>query len=137
MSNKDDVSMFDSALDEKGLDDTLNNKTESLSGEHAEEMVESLSPNVTERVEVLREIQSQRDELEAKFLKDIAALEAKYQQVVSTSIRRASVVEAESAAANLPQCLSSKCIYIVCLFCISLVILTLGHLVFANILPKM
>lgn len=112
MSNR-----FDSALDEEdetGLVDTLKNKTETLSGEHTEEMVESLSlsrehteemvesqrdesirvevlreiqsQNDESRLKVLREIQSQRDELEAKFLKDIAAIEAKYQQIVSCCV---------------------------------------------------
>ncbi|CAI8589818.1 unnamed protein product [Vicia faba] len=39
----------------------------------------SLSPIVRKRVEVLREIQSAHDELEAKFFEERAALEAKYQ----------------------------------------------------------
>ncbi|CAK8531961.1 unnamed protein product [Lathyrus sativus] len=41
----------------------------------------SLSPIVRQRVEVLREIQSAHDELEAKFFEERAALEAKYQNL--------------------------------------------------------
>ncbi|OMO66276.1 Nucleosome assembly protein (NAP) [Corchorus olitorius] len=42
---------------------------------------ETLSPNVRKRVETLREIQSEHGELEKKFSEEIAALEAKYQQL--------------------------------------------------------
>ena len=54
-----------------------------------EDTVQSSSPNARQLVEVLREIQSQRDELEAKFLQERAALEAKFQKVVSTYIQKA------------------------------------------------
>uniref|UniRef100_A0A0D9ZW22 Uncharacterized protein n=1 Tax=Oryza glumipatula TaxID=40148 RepID=A0A0D9ZW22_9ORYZ len=44
-------------------------------------MLESLAPAVRKRVNVLMEIQSQHDELEAKFFEEKAALEAKYQKL--------------------------------------------------------
>ncbi|KAB2077096.1 hypothetical protein ES319_A06G080300v1 [Gossypium barbadense] len=60
-----------------GLVNALKNKLQSLAGDHSD-VLESLSPIVRKRVEVLREIQSQHDELEAKFFEERAALEAKY-----------------------------------------------------------
>ncbi|KAF2552723.1 hypothetical protein F2Q68_00033536 [Brassica cretica] len=42
-------------------------------------VLENLTPAVRKRVEVLREIQNQHDEIEAKFFEERAALEAKYQ----------------------------------------------------------
>ncbi|XP_022754877.1 nucleosome assembly protein 1;3-like isoform X5 [Durio zibethinus] len=56
------------------------NKLQNLAGEHTG-ILESLSPNVRKRVEVLREIQGHHDELEAKFFEERAALEAKYQKL--------------------------------------------------------
>ncbi|PPR94944.1 hypothetical protein GOBAR_AA25725 [Gossypium barbadense] len=76
------------------------NKLQNLAGEHAD-VLETLSPNVRKRVEVLREIQelrifsfsiyclgndfllwkSEHDELEKKFFEERAALEAKYQKL--------------------------------------------------------
>lgn len=53
-----------------------------------EDTVQGPSPNARQVVEVLREIQTQRDELEAKFLQERAALEAKFQKVVSTYIQQ-------------------------------------------------
>ncbi|GMI94891.1 NUCLEOSOME/CHROMATIN ASSEMBLY FACTOR GROUP A 03, NUCLEOSOME/CHROMATIN ASSEMBLY FACTOR GROUP A3 [Hibiscus trionum] len=44
-------------------------------------VLESLSPNVRKRVEVLRQIQGQHDELEAKFFEERVALEDKYQKL--------------------------------------------------------
>ncbi|KAF7024530.1 hypothetical protein CFC21_036865 [Triticum aestivum] len=55
-------------------------KLQSLSGQHAD-VLESLSPNVRTRVEFLRGIQSQHDEIEAKFFEERAALEAKYRKL--------------------------------------------------------
>lgn len=52
-----------------------------------EDKVENLSPNARQHIEILRELQRQCDELEAKFLQERAALEAKFQQVVSTFIQ--------------------------------------------------
>ncbi|KAI3455571.1 hypothetical protein Pfo_012234 [Paulownia fortunei] len=93
MSNSDkdnfDMSDFDSSLpaaaaalsaeDRAGLVNALKNKLQDLAGKHADVM-ETLSPKVRKRVEALREIQSQHDELEAKFLEERATLEAKYQK---------------------------------------------------------
>ncbi|OMO70798.1 Nucleosome assembly protein (NAP) [Corchorus capsularis] len=56
-----------SAEDRAGLVNALKAKT--------------LSPNVRKRVEALRDIQSEHGELEKKFSEEIAALEAKYQQL--------------------------------------------------------
>ncbi|XP_042446015.1 nucleosome assembly protein 1;2-like [Zingiber officinale] len=69
-----------SAEDKAGLVDALKNKLQSLAGKHTGVM-ETLSPVIRKRVEVLREIQSQHDELEAKFFEERAALEAKYQKL--------------------------------------------------------
>ncbi|PON84418.1 Nucleosome assembly protein (NAP) [Trema orientale] len=86
MSNdKESFNMSDltSALNEEdraGLVNALKNKIQSLAGQHSD-VLENLSPNVRKRVEVLREVQSQHDELEAKFFEERAALEAKYQKL--------------------------------------------------------
>ncbi|KAF5452989.1 hypothetical protein F2P56_027937, partial [Juglans regia] len=45
------------------------------------DILETLSPKVRKRVEFLRGIQSQHDELEAKFFEERVALEAKYQKL--------------------------------------------------------
>ncbi|KAK6284388.1 hypothetical protein POUND7_003340, partial [Theobroma cacao] len=55
------------------------NKLQSLAGQH-NDILETLSPNVRKRVEVLRETQSEHDELEKKFFEERAALEAKYEK---------------------------------------------------------
>ncbi|KAK8547246.1 hypothetical protein V6N13_097962 [Hibiscus sabdariffa] len=71
------------ALNEEARADLVNalkDKLQNLSRDHTD-MLESLSPNVRKRVEVLREIQGQHDELEAKFFEERAALEAKYQKL--------------------------------------------------------
>jgi len=82
--NKETLSLSDlsaalSAHDRAGLVDALKNKLQGLAGQHAN-MLETLSPPVRKRVEALREIQSEHDELEAKFFEERAALEAKYQK---------------------------------------------------------
>lgn len=69
-----------SAEDRAGLVNALKNKLSSMASEHSD-VLESLSPKVRRRVEVLREIQSQHDEFEAKFFEERAALEAKYQKL--------------------------------------------------------
>ncbi|AQL02112.1 Nucleosome assembly protein 1, partial [Zea mays] len=69
-----------SAEDRAGLVNALKDKLQSLAGQHAD-VLETLSPNVRKRVEFLREIQSQHDEIEAKFFEERAALEAKYQKL--------------------------------------------------------
>ncbi|KAI5674358.1 hypothetical protein M9H77_14722 [Catharanthus roseus] len=84
-SNKDNFSMADlasglNAEDRADLVNALKNKLQDLTGKHSD-VLETLSPLVRKRVEVLREIQSQHDELEAKFFEERAALEAKYQKL--------------------------------------------------------
>ncbi|XP_004488063.1 nucleosome assembly protein 1;3-like isoform X2 [Cicer arietinum] len=84
-NNKETFNMADltSALNEEDRADLVNalkSKIQSLAGQHSD-ILESLSPVVRKRVEVLREIQGQHDELEAKFLEERAALEAKYQKL--------------------------------------------------------
>ncbi|KAL5728744.1 Nucleosome assembly protein 1 [Ranunculus cassubicifolius] len=69
-----------SAEDRAGLVNALKDKLQSLAGQHPD-VLETLTPNVRKRVEVLREIQSTHDELEAKFFEERAALEAKYQKL--------------------------------------------------------
>ncbi|KAL2554924.1 Nucleosome assembly protein 1-2 [Forsythia ovata] len=94
MSNPDkdnfDMSDLDSSLpaaaaalsaeDRAGLVNALKNKLQNLAGQHTD-VLETLSPIVRKRVEALKEIQSQHDELEAKFFEERAALEAKYQKL--------------------------------------------------------
>ncbi|KAK9026971.1 hypothetical protein V6N11_066822 [Hibiscus sabdariffa] len=63
-----------------GLANDLKNKLQILAKEPTD-VLESLSPNVRKRVDALREIQSRHDEVEAKFLEERAALEAKYQKL--------------------------------------------------------
>ncbi|EPS64406.1 hypothetical protein M569_10375, partial [Genlisea aurea] len=55
-------------------------KLQNLAEQHVD-VLENLSPNVRKRVEALRDIQSQHDDLEAKFQEEKAALEAKYQKL--------------------------------------------------------
>ncbi|OIT21412.1 PREDICTED: nucleosome assembly protein 1;2 [Nicotiana attenuata] len=86
MSNtKDNFNVADltaalNAGDRADLVNVLKNKLHDLTGKHSN-VLESLSPNVRKRVEVLREIQTEHDELEAKFFEERAALEAKYQKL--------------------------------------------------------
>ncbi|KAI3684176.1 hypothetical protein L6452_33396 [Arctium lappa] len=68
------------AEDRAGLVKALKNQLKNLAGEHSD-VLESLTPAVRKRVEVLRGIQSEHDELEAKFFEERAALEAKYQKL--------------------------------------------------------
>ncbi|XP_039051043.1 LOW QUALITY PROTEIN: nucleosome assembly protein 1;2-like [Hibiscus syriacus] len=85
MSNNDGINFNMSGLGDAlnedaraGLVNALKNKLQNLAGD---DIMESLSPIVRKRVDVLREIQSQHDELEAKFFEERAALEAKYQKL--------------------------------------------------------
>ncbi|TMW90451.1 hypothetical protein EJD97_015680 [Solanum chilense] len=78
--NVADLSAALNAGDRADLVNVLKNKLQDLTGKHTN-LLENLSPNVRKRVEVLREIQSQHDELEAKFFEERAALEAKYQKL--------------------------------------------------------
>ncbi|CAD5176931.1 unnamed protein product, partial [Musa acuminata subsp. malaccensis] len=66
--------------DRVGLVNALKDKLQSLAGKHTD-VLETLSAAVRKRVEVLREIQNQHDELEAKFFEERAVLEAKYQKL--------------------------------------------------------
>ncbi|XP_065638674.1 nucleosome assembly protein 1;4 [Quercus suber] len=69
-----------SAEERAGLVNALKDKLQTLAAGHSD-ILETLSPKVRKRVEVLREIQSQHNELEAKFFEERAALEAKYQKL--------------------------------------------------------
>ncbi|KAK7271976.1 hypothetical protein RJT34_28288 [Clitoria ternatea] len=69
-----------SAEDRAGLVNALKDKLQLLAGQHVN-VLETLSPKVRQRVEVLRDLQSQHDELEAKFLEERSQLEAKYQKL--------------------------------------------------------
>ncbi|CAL0306976.1 unnamed protein product [Lupinus luteus] len=83
MSNAFNVSDLTAALNEENRADIVNalkSKIQSLAGQHSD-ILESLSPIVRKRVEFLREIQGQHDEIEAKFFEERAALEAKYQKL--------------------------------------------------------
>ncbi|KAF8050795.1 hypothetical protein N665_1881s0009 [Sinapis alba] len=86
MSNdKDNLNMsgLTAALNEEdraGLVNALKDKLQNLAGQHSD-VLENLTPAVRKRVEVLREIQNQHDEIEAKFFEERAALEAKYQKL--------------------------------------------------------
>ncbi|CAL9144879.1 nucleosome assembly protein 1;1-like isoform X1 [Musa acuminata AAA Group] len=69
-----------SARDRAGVVEAIKSKVESLAEQHPV-MLDSLAPKVRKRVEALRAIQSQYDDLEAKFFVEKAALEAKYQKL--------------------------------------------------------
>ncbi|KAK7852906.1 nucleosome assembly protein 1 [Quercus suber] len=128
MSNdKDNFNMSDlnAALnleDRADLVNALKNKIQSLAGQHSD-VLENLTPKVRKRVEFLKEIQarlclfqcalilfklfinlqSQHDELEAKFFEERAALEAKYQKLYQPLYTKRyeivnGVVEAEGVA---------------------------------------
>ncbi|KAK4774114.1 hypothetical protein SAY87_029133 [Trapa incisa] len=66
--------------DRAGLVSALKDKLQNLAGKHSD-VLDNLSPIVRKRVEVLRDIQSQHNEIEAKFFEERAALEAKYQKL--------------------------------------------------------
>ncbi|ESQ54680.1 hypothetical protein EUTSA_v10025518mg [Eutrema salsugineum] len=86
MSNdKDNFSLADltAALkdeDRTGLVNALKDKLQNLAGQRSD-VLENLTPNVRRRVDALRDIQGQHDELEAKFREERAVLEAKYQKL--------------------------------------------------------
>ncbi|KAI4355451.1 hypothetical protein L6164_004226 [Bauhinia variegata] len=69
-----------SAEDRAGLVNEIKNKLQLLAGQHVD-ILETLSPKVRKRVDILRDLQSQHDELQAKFLEERASLEAKYQKL--------------------------------------------------------
>nr|GEX32650.1 nucleosome assembly protein 1;4-like isoform X2 [Tanacetum cinerariifolium] len=66
--------------DRAGLVNALKSKLKRI-GAQDSDVLENLKPAVRKRVEVLRDIQSEHDELEAKFFEERAALEAKYQKL--------------------------------------------------------
>ncbi|KAI7748690.1 hypothetical protein M8C21_000339 [Ambrosia artemisiifolia] len=66
-----------SAEDRAGLVNVLKSKLNDLTGQHPD-FLDSLSVNVRQRVALLKDLQSQHDELEAKYLEEKAQLEAKY-----------------------------------------------------------
>ncbi|KAK9102571.1 hypothetical protein Sjap_019825 [Stephania japonica] len=118
MSNNKEINMSDiadalpgataalSAEDRAGLVNALKNKLQTLAGQHPD-VLETLSPNVRKRVEVLREIQSHHDELEAKFFEERAALEAKYQKLYEPLYTKRyeivnGVVEVEGVTSETP-----------------------------------
>ncbi|PWA53453.1 nucleosome assembly protein 1-like 4 [Artemisia annua] len=75
--NMTDLSAALSAEDRAGLVNVLKSKLNNLSGQHPD-ILDTLSANVRHRVGVLKDLQSQHDELEAKYLEENAELEAKY-----------------------------------------------------------
>ncbi|KAK7291834.1 hypothetical protein RIF29_07290 [Crotalaria pallida] len=99
------VSDLTAALNEGNRADLVNalkSKIQNLAGRHSD-VLDSLSPIVKKRVDVLREIQSEHDELEAKFLEERAALEAKYQKLYQPLYTKRyeivnGVIEVEGAA---------------------------------------
>ncbi|KAL0337272.1 UNVERIFIED_CONTAM: Nucleosome assembly protein 1 [Sesamum calycinum] len=95
-SNKDSFNVADlstalNAEDRADLVNALKNKLQDLAGKHSD-VLENLSPNVRKRVDALREIQSQHDDLEAKFFEERAALEAKYQKLYQPLYTKAKMV---------------------------------------------
>ncbi|KAF7814117.1 nucleosome assembly protein 1;4 [Senna tora] len=69
-----------SAEDRASLVNALKDRLEFLAGQHVD-ILDTLSSQVRKRVEVLRDLQSAHDELEAKFLEEKALLAAKYQKL--------------------------------------------------------
>ncbi|GAB2222255.1 hypothetical protein Droror1_Dr00013462 [Drosera rotundifolia] len=79
--NFSDITANLPSLEERvGMVNALKSKLQSLGGAKGD-VLESLTPSVRKRVEKLKELQSQHDELEAKFFEERAALEAKYQKL--------------------------------------------------------
>ncbi|XP_022564074.1 nucleosome assembly protein 1;2-like isoform X2 [Brassica napus] len=78
--NMSDLTAALNVEDRAGLVNALKNKLQNLAGQHSD-VLENLTPIVRKRVEALREIQNQHNEIEAKFFEEKAALEAKYQKL--------------------------------------------------------
>ncbi|CAM6125980.1 unnamed protein product [Calypogeia fissa] len=78
-----------SAADRAGLVSVLKDKLQFLAGQSSG-YLDSLSPKVKDRVAVLQTLQSEHDELEAKFHEERAALEAKYQKLYDPLYRKRS-----------------------------------------------
>lgn len=68
------------AEDRADLVNAIKNKLHDLARDHSD-FLDKLPPNIKIRVDVLREIQSQYNELEAQFLEERAALEAKFHKL--------------------------------------------------------
>ncbi|GAB2293355.1 Nucleosome assembly protein 1.4 [Dionaea muscipula] len=86
-----------------GLVNALKSKLQNLAGEHAD-VLESLTPKIRKRVEALRELQSQLDELEENFLEERKALEAKYQKLYEPLYtKRFGIVNGAVAASGVDQ----------------------------------
>ncbi|KAL3642962.1 Nucleosome assembly protein [Castilleja foliolosa] len=84
-SNNDSFNVADlgaalNAEDRADLVNALKTKLQGLAGKHSD-VFENLSPTVKKRVESLQEIQSEHDDLEAKFFVERTALEDKYQKL--------------------------------------------------------
>ncbi|XP_062087702.1 nucleosome assembly protein 1;1-like isoform X2 [Humulus lupulus] len=91
-TNKDNFDMSDidaslpaaaaalSAEDRAGLVNALKSKLRTLTANHSD-IMKTLSPTLRKRVESLRKIQGQHDELAAKFLEERASLESKYHEL--------------------------------------------------------
>ncbi|KAG5591262.1 hypothetical protein H5410_041776 [Solanum commersonii] len=79
---KDQVNIADAtiALSAEDLVNAIKNKLHDLTRDHSG-FLEKLPKNIRMRVDVLREIQSQYNELEAQFLEEKAALEAKFHKL--------------------------------------------------------
>ncbi|XP_073149448.1 nucleosome assembly protein 1;2-like [Henckelia pumila] len=77
--NSFNVADLDAALNAEGRAELVS-VLKDLANKHSD-VLENLSPSVRKRVDVLREIQTQHDDLEAKFLEERSALEAKYQKL--------------------------------------------------------
>ncbi|OMO64969.1 Nucleosome assembly protein (NAP) [Corchorus olitorius] len=61
------------------------------------DLLEKFSPSVRKRVEILKEIQGQYDELEAKFMEEKAAVVAKYQKLYEPlQAKRCDIVNGEA-----------------------------------------
>lgn len=96
-----------SAADRAGLVNVLKDKLQLLAGQPSG-YLESLPKKVKRRVTVLQELQSEHDELEAKFHEERAALEAKYQKLYEPLyVKRSEIVngvtEVEAAKDEAPE----------------------------------
>jgi len=101
------ASLHPASGDRAGVVNVLKDKLQSLAGQ-ASGYLESLPKNVRRRVTVLQELQSDHDELEAKFNEERAALEAKYAKLYEPLyVKRADivngVVEVEAAKDEAPE----------------------------------
>ncbi|KAK8602328.1 hypothetical protein V6N13_058030 [Hibiscus sabdariffa] len=74
------LAVLGNALNEEARADLVNILKEKLQSLAADDVMENLSPIVRKRVDDLREIQRQHDEIEARFFEEKAALEAKYEK---------------------------------------------------------